>query len=170
MKEKRLLRKEDGSILIVALIMLVLLTIMGISATSTTDIEIQIAGNDMRYKEVFFRAEAGSMENVQVLDNLANQGTQVIDPDYITATPWLNLMTDLPDSADITNANNWTGANSQASSVDPNTRYLTINQGVIAGDSLDITRPRVYSFRVVGRGTGSTGGVSVVEMGYRRAF
>lgn len=174
MQEKRLLRKEDGSVLIVALIMLVLLTVMGISATTTTNLEIQIAGNDMRYKEVFFRAEAGAMENVQVLENLAGQGTQIIDPEYIEDPVdglWINLTTELPDANDVTNSTNWTDNNSESvSRGNTSYRYLTIYQGVIPGDELDITQARVYTFRVVGRGTGPTGGVSTVEMGYRRAF
>ena len=59
---------EDGSILIVALIMLVLITLMGISATSTTNVEIQIAGNDMLQKINLYNAEASSMVAVQIMD------------------------------------------------------------------------------------------------------
>ncbi len=44
---QRSLINEEGSILIVALVLLVLLTLMGISATTLTDIELQIAGNEM---------------------------------------------------------------------------------------------------------------------------
>ena len=37
---------EKGSILLVALIMLALLSLIGIAATRTTSIELQIAGNE----------------------------------------------------------------------------------------------------------------------------
>ena len=49
---------EQGSVLVGALVMLVFLTIIGISATTTTEIELQIAGNDKAYKIAFYAAEA----------------------------------------------------------------------------------------------------------------
>jgi hypothetical protein len=52
------LNNEMGSVLVVALLMLVFLTIIGISVTTTTDIEIQIAGNERFHKTAFFAAEA----------------------------------------------------------------------------------------------------------------
>jgi Tfp pilus assembly protein PilX len=50
---------ENGSVLVIALIMLVLLTVLGITATSTSNIELQIAGNERNYKRAFFIANAG---------------------------------------------------------------------------------------------------------------
>jgi hypothetical protein len=50
---------ERGSVLVIALIMLVLLTVLGITATSTSNIELQIAGNERNYKRAFFIANAG---------------------------------------------------------------------------------------------------------------
>jgi Tfp pilus assembly protein PilX len=50
---------ESGSVLVVALIMLVLLTVLGITATSTSNIELQIANNERNFKRAFFIANAG---------------------------------------------------------------------------------------------------------------
>lgn len=52
-------RKEEGSVMIVALLILILLTLMGISATTTTNIEMQVAGNGKFHKMAFYAAEAG---------------------------------------------------------------------------------------------------------------
>ena len=52
-------RNEEGSVLIVSLLMLVLLTIIGISASTTSEIEIQIAGNDKLHKTVFHSTDSG---------------------------------------------------------------------------------------------------------------
>ena len=54
-----LIRSEDGSILVIGLIMLAFLTILGIAATRTTEIEIQIAGNDEFHKIAFYSADSG---------------------------------------------------------------------------------------------------------------
>lgn len=53
-------RGERGFVLVLALIVLLLLTIIGISATNLTNIELQIAGNDKVHKETFYRADAGT--------------------------------------------------------------------------------------------------------------
>jgi len=52
------LNNEKGTVLVVALLILVILTIIGISATTTTDIETQIAGNEKFQKIAFYAAEA----------------------------------------------------------------------------------------------------------------
>jgi Tfp pilus assembly protein PilX len=54
-----LIRSEDGSILVIGLIMLAFLTILGIAATRTTEIEIQVAGNDEYHKIAFYSADSG---------------------------------------------------------------------------------------------------------------
>jgi hypothetical protein len=59
MKKMQAIKNERGSVLVIALIMLVLLTVLGITATSTSNIELQIAGNERNYKRAFFIANAG---------------------------------------------------------------------------------------------------------------
>jgi hypothetical protein len=59
MKKMQSIKNERGSVLVIALIMLVLLTVLGITATSTSNIELQIAGNERNYKRAFFIANAG---------------------------------------------------------------------------------------------------------------
>jgi Tfp pilus assembly protein PilX len=53
------LRDEQGSILVIGLIMLAFLTILGIAATRTSQIEIQVAGNDEYHKIAFYSADSG---------------------------------------------------------------------------------------------------------------
>jgi hypothetical protein len=54
-----LLRDEQGSILVIGLVMLAFLTILGIAATRTAEIEIKIAGNDEFHKIAFYSADSG---------------------------------------------------------------------------------------------------------------
>ena len=53
----RLSRNEEGVVLVLCLITLVLLTLIGISATTTSRLEAEISGNDKTYKEAFYAAE-----------------------------------------------------------------------------------------------------------------
>jgi hypothetical protein len=55
----RKLRSEEGNVLITAFIFLVILTLIGIFATRTAQMDIQIAANEIPYKRNFYLAEAG---------------------------------------------------------------------------------------------------------------
>ena len=54
-----IVRDEGGSVLIIALLILVLLTMIGISATRTTNTDIRIANNEKIHRMAFYTAEAG---------------------------------------------------------------------------------------------------------------
>ena len=62
------IRNEEGSVLVIALMILVLLTIIGISTSTTSEIDVQIAGNDKLYKNVLYTADAG-IEHVRAMLN-----------------------------------------------------------------------------------------------------
>lgn len=58
---------EQGFVLILALFMLVICTMIGIAAMSTSTTELDIAGNERVHKETFYQAEAGSAAAVEAL-------------------------------------------------------------------------------------------------------
>jgi Tfp pilus assembly protein PilX len=60
MKTLGMLRNEEGSVLITALLLLVFLTLIGISATTTTTTDMQVARNEKCFKLAFYAAEAAS--------------------------------------------------------------------------------------------------------------
>ena len=62
-------RGQEGSVLIVALIMLALLSIIGFAITSTTRLDIRIASNEYVAKQNLYAAEASALELVQEIDN-----------------------------------------------------------------------------------------------------
>lgn len=58
MKTLSMLRNEQGSVLITALLLLVFLTLIGIAATTTTTTDMQVAKNEKCFKLAFYAAEA----------------------------------------------------------------------------------------------------------------
>jgi hypothetical protein len=50
---------EEGSVLVIALLMLALLTVVGIAATTTSRIELQISGNNRFHKQALYHADSG---------------------------------------------------------------------------------------------------------------
>ena len=155
MKKMSILKNEDGSVLIVALMMLVLLTIIGVSASKMSEIDIMIAGNERVYKQNFYRAEASAMDSVQVLDNedLENPSLSWLFTSYSSY-----------------NENIWdTEQANLGNSLDSNTEFFSLSLGVVEGGSLDMSKSKVYEYEVYGRSTQNRG-QAIVSIGYRKAY
>ncbi len=60
MKQKFQLKNETGSVTVLAVVLLMLLTLLGMAAISTSSIETQIAGNEVRHKLAFYAAESAA--------------------------------------------------------------------------------------------------------------
>ena len=60
---------EQGFVLVASLMMLMILLVIGIAATNTTTIELQISGNDKLSKQVFYQAEGVVAETVREIKN-----------------------------------------------------------------------------------------------------
>ena len=99
MKEKQFMNKEDGSITVLALILLVLLTLLGIAATTTSSIEVQIAGNDDRHKKALYEADGGTEVGFEMLEqniacpngfiNFSGSSMDIDDVTVFTKAFWL---------------------------------------------------------------------------------
>ena len=60
-------KSENGSVTIIALILLVVMTIIGISASRTATIDLQIAANQIPYKKSFYISQGGvNRESIEV--------------------------------------------------------------------------------------------------------
>lgn len=162
MKDIPKVKNEEGSVLIVALIVLVLLTLLGIFATRTSEVELQIAGNDLRYKRNIYSAEAVAMECAQYIKD-----TDVLDTGTLA---WLHAMGGLTRD-NVLNDSYW-DTNSFQSTADPNTRYMAVVEGIAEQTSLDMTKSRVHMYSIYGRrlNTANTNeGRSIVNIGFKKA-
>ena len=81
MNQIKTLGNEDGYILMVSLIILVLATMIGIAASTTASIELQISGSDKRHAENFYKAEAAAMAGASALQGTPD--TLLEDRKYI---------------------------------------------------------------------------------------
>jgi Tfp pilus assembly protein PilX len=85
---KDLIKSEEGSVMVVALIVLAMLTIIGISASNTSTTELQIVRNDLFYRINFYKAEAAAREGAQTVANLAKSSPTEVNPGQTTQS-WL---------------------------------------------------------------------------------
>jgi Tfp pilus assembly protein PilX len=163
----RLRRKNDsgqeGSIVIVALVLLVLVTLMGVSITQITSVEMRVAANERDYKRVFYLAEAAVMEALQRLEN-----AEPVDLKTSTTTlAWLHDGdTNLENRENMKN----TDSISAASTFDPDTYFAVTARGITGGSSLSMTTSsRLYSFDAYGYSEKQRGRAHIVG-GYKRRF
>lgn len=172
MKEERcMLKNEDGSILVVALIMLVLLTLIGISATETSRMDIQIAGNEMVYKQNFYQADAAVMQAMQTMEN-SDLEASAITLGWVATTP-MAISDDQIRNADYWNTHFPNDTNTVPGTATlPGTnmvKMVAVFQGIETGGSLDMGRSRIYAYRVFGRSNTKNGQVTILA-GYRKPF
>ena len=59
MKIKPLLKNDEGAVLVIAMLLLLLLTLIGRVATTTSTVEMEIAGNERFHKKTLYAAETG---------------------------------------------------------------------------------------------------------------
>jgi len=161
------LTNENGSAIVIALMLLSLLTVMGIWSTRKSNIETLIAGNEVARKQTFFRTESGVIEGGYAIKDAAASDLTAWTPDWLTQK----------DAAlDMTDPANWdfdqVGGDDTAvpTTADSDVGFCAIDKGVTSGDSLVMTNATqvrtdaVYSFH------DSRDGQALMEVGYKRRF
>ena len=89
------LRSEEGNLTIIAFVLLVVLTLIGIFATKTAQMDLQTAFNEVPYKQNFYVAEGGVNREAAELNRstyvVTNVGTsQVLATDVNRTLPGLD--------------------------------------------------------------------------------
>ena len=158
----RYLNNEKGSVLVLCVLLLAFLSILGISVTNTSTIEVQIAGNERHYKQNFYRAEGAMIEAQRIIDEADSDD---LKPGTGSFTAWLKDGT-----VDMTNVTTME-ANSIVATVDANARYSAVYKGIAGGGSLDITQPtQLYEYEVFGLYSQDNFGISQIAGGFRKRF
>ena len=167
-KAAGILKREDGVVVVAAILILALLTIMGISANRISNTEVQIAVNEFIYQQHLYRAEGATMEAIELLET---------SPDPKAAVPPLTWLETVPDSVTENEIQNWQfgGSPSPAFSVidEPGSAdvdYIAVSEGIASGSSLDIGSSKVHQYAVFGRSAQPNRGTTVVQVGYLKAF
>lgn len=163
---------QQGSALIIVLIVMAVLTIVGLSVINTATVENTIVRNERVYQENFYLAESSVNEAVQTIETETNNDNLM--PIY-SGWVWIHDVVDSSgDKVDFTHAGNWlytdsSDDNAEKSAVSSQALYSTIGKGVRRGSSLDIGATRLYEFAVFGHGKSKDGSV-IIEIGYLKRF
>ena len=143
---------EKGSALILALLVLVLLTLMGISATTTSTVGIQMAGSEKFYELAFYSAESGWQRALNWLDD---QYPGVTDNLVWDGTTFIAVAGNLEEADTV----------GIPLAEDNNTQYFVkiefAGTAPVPGYGTSFRR---FNYRVNSRGVGSGNAQSVVEV------
>ncbi len=161
---RSIINTERGFILMTSLMMLVILMIIGIAATNTTTIELQVSGNDKVATQTFYQADGGAQVGIGLVEsNIEDIGfksntqggvhVNTLDLYLNDNTPmdWANPDAYLPNNA-VGN--------------DPRTDISVRSiSGAQAGSGLQM----VAGYEGVGKAAGSGGGVIFYDIGSRHS-
>ena len=171
-KSLLIIKNEEGSAIVVALLTLMVVTIIGVSASNQTTSELQVVRNDGIYKQNLYLAEGAAQEAIQKIWNLSRVDPFALedkDPDFVTDSDPANPMDDIQ---------NWDadGADGDDTAelsvtVDPNNppQHAAVDTGIADDGSLEMTTTSVHTFLVYGLSEAANGRV-FIQIGYRERF
>jgi Tfp pilus assembly protein PilX len=168
---------EKGSVMIMAILILALLTIIGICSSNTSVMESRIVRNMAIRKQNFYRAESAVMVAAQALEDLKN--TTLLDSKdrnqlNTSGCPW--LIND--NSVDMTSRGNWDSDqannddNAAVAAIDPtnNTRFAVVRVNVAKKSSLGMENPdQLYEYAVYGLCSDNSG-EAFIEAGFKKRY
>ena len=147
---KKHVQNEHGVSLLPTLIILLIGTVIGLAATSTSMFEIQTASNDRIYKRNFFRTDATNQLASQLIQNSTLDDLRDQNHD------WMTIFDQSPDW--YFDENNWItdpsdpNVNAGDGSVDtPNTRFMVVELGGAAGTEISLGSPFMHALGVYSR-------------------
>lgn len=156
--------------ILLSMMILMLLTIISYSASKTANIEVQIAGNEYRYHHNFYCAEGAAVESIDRMESTAAIDVAEID--------WMMNESQAADNnvdedADLfgywENVQKTTGAaEPQAATTCSGAEFVAVHRGVLAGSSLDMSKPTKHMFSVYGHS--SDRGLVMIKVGYMKEY
>jgi len=162
---------QRGAVLIVSLLILLIMTIMGVSAMQSSTLEEKMASNERDRNVAFQSAEVGMRQAQTYIDSLATTGG------FTDANGLYSSIATEPDPLDP-NVNFWDPNNSanyrtgNAPGNSAGVQYFITRVGMVKeSDSLEIP-PSVVNevtiFRIVARGQGASGSEVLLRSYYGR--
>jgi hypothetical protein len=146
----RVRQNQQGSVLLITILVLVAVSVLGVAGIQSGIIELKLAGNERRVRETFYLAESAAMEGLQRLT--AVQGIDLNEQ----FTFWHHRKKDAEEvPIDFRALSQWDvdgkqDDNARQSLVGPQTYFAAIEWQVATGGSLVMTGSRLYQNRIYG--------------------
>ncbi len=151
---------QEGSVLLIALMVLLLVSMLGMNALKMTHTELKISGNDWSYKKNFYRAEAVIKEAAFALEN-----SEDLNPSR-TAFVWLKSALDADDGFKP-EEEPWKGSGDDANVGESSfytgtpAEFCALRRGIAPGSNLDMGQKRKWEYVIYGRSALASGRVDL---------
>jgi len=121
MKQKVHLYNEKGSVMVLAVVFLMLLTILGIAALTSSSIDTHLAANELRYKLAFCAAESAAAYVKWCPDLYGPDNITAGTPHYFpnNTVPYVGITSGLPTALSINANQSFNGEVEYDSSLSP---------------------------------------------------
>ena len=158
-KTSKIASNENGFATILALMVLVLLTLMGISGIKTSNFELQNATNDNLHKMAFYSAEAS---RAYVMNNPGFYGVTNLDstiPHLFpnNSSPYVPITSGTVSPFNLGNGNSFNGSVQYVGSATPP-----------RGSGYDATKFRAHTYSSTALGNGPRNTTERIEVGFYR--
>jgi hypothetical protein len=182
-KATSILNSEEGTVIIAALMVLVLLTIIGVASTNVSNTEVKIATHELIHQQNFYQAEGATLLALEEMEDVDNP--KLTDPSWLwqqtdSDSYFTAFSTDMVYDADL-----WQGypIEYEGETVTPDStpepvdggllsdsRYFVVYRGILPGEPLEIGVTKRYRYDIYGRCAPRNRGAVAVEIGYIKAF
>lgn len=179
MSPPRLLNNENGTAIVAALLILMLLTFVALTATDTTVNEKAMVRNEAVFEHNFAQAESAALEGLQKLASKSNNQIEDLLPKRMSATSdnkdllldsESDEMGDIVKTVDINNDGviNKTDA-LEVSELNGHAFRTALMLPIAVGDSMSVTsaQSRLYRYNTFGL-SDDLGGKALIRIGYKR--
>jgi PilX N-terminal len=159
MKQKFQIENDKGSVTVLAVVLLMLLTLLGMAALSTSSIETQIAGNEMRSKLAFYAAESAKAYVVWKPDLYGPDNITVGTSHYFpnNIVPYVAITAGLPTAQSINATQSFNGKVEYTSSSSPP-----------RGSGYSASTFRAHQYKMICNGYSTNNTVKDIEVGFYR--
>jgi Tfp pilus assembly protein PilX len=167
-KQTSIIHNEEGSLLVVTIIVLAVLSIIAISMMDRSQVELQIVRNEAVYDRNFYAAEAAAIEAAQTMQNEPN--SRELLP-ITTNYTWLGTEADVAWATqgnivvvDINDVDTLSDISSIA-----NASHAAVHRGIASGASMTMTAiSQLHEYAVFGYFNSAREGQALIEIGYRK--
>jgi hypothetical protein len=159
MKQKFQLGNEKGSVMVLAVVFLVLLTILGIAALTSSRIDTQLAANELRHKLAFCAAESAAAYVKCRPDLYGPDNITAGTPHYFpnNTVPYIGITSGLPTALSINAIQSFNGEVEYDSSLLPP-----------RGSGYSVGKYKSHQYQMVCNGYSSKGTTKNIVVGFFR--
>lgn len=171
------IQNQEGFILVLCMLIMVVLTVIGIAATRNTTVELQIAGNDKIYAEDLYLAEGNAYEAARRLEAESSDNLKIAKLEMDTGVEGAGVVKsdemasyDAMDQDFVEDLLTTTDHGNIAVAGEQGGVFACVDRGIEIGSSLSLPNSsQMHSFHIYGHASQKNTN-RIIRLGYKKRF